>query len=407
MSLDFLIVGGGIGGAVLAQLLGRAGKRVLVLERDAVGARPLPRPEVLWPATVRVIRPLLPRGTADATLLPVRGLTFVRNRRRVGFQMPAGGGSNAAAGACFTDPALTRRRLTESGPFELRRGVHVSGLILEGGRVVGVRAGGPAGEGGTGGGGGGQREILARWTVGDDGAHSVVRRGCGLDFAPRPLPMELLCFGCDWPGELPAGVGHMWVGSASARSGIFLAGVAPLPGGRAAGLAPVRPGVMDDPSRARADWRRFCAANPVPDAVAALDFPHDLVRVRPVFGNAPRYGTDGAVLIGDAAHPVTPAGGQGANLAVADAVALAEVALENPSDFLREYERRRRPAAERSLRFSSRAATALRLPDPFIRPLFTAFVSFSGLLSPLLAPLLRAGSTAFRGQADVAPAVQQ
>ena len=107
MSTDFLIVGGGIGGAVLAQLLGRAGKRVVVLERDAVGARPLPRPEVLWPATVRTIRPLLPRGTADATLLPVRGITFVRRRRRVGFRMPPGGGSNPAAGACFTDPALT------------------------------------------------------------------------------------------------------------------------------------------------------------------------------------------------------------------------------------------------------------------------------------------------------------
>ena len=31
MSIDFLIVGGGIGGAVQANLLGRRGKRVLVV----------------------------------------------------------------------------------------------------------------------------------------------------------------------------------------------------------------------------------------------------------------------------------------------------------------------------------------------------------------------------------------
>ena len=55
MAFDFLIVGGGIGGAVLANLLGRRGKRVLVLERSRTPA-PQNRPEILWPATVEVLR---------------------------------------------------------------------------------------------------------------------------------------------------------------------------------------------------------------------------------------------------------------------------------------------------------------------------------------------------------------
>jgi len=43
-------------------------------------------------------------------------------------------------------------------------------------------------------------------------------------------------------------------------------------------------------------------------------------------GHAPRYGAAGAVVMGDAAHPVSPAGGQGANMSIADARALAELA---------------------------------------------------------------------------------
>ncbi len=45
MSHDNLIVGGGIGGAVLANLLARGGKRVVVLEKNLVPP-PIARPEM-------------------------------------------------------------------------------------------------------------------------------------------------------------------------------------------------------------------------------------------------------------------------------------------------------------------------------------------------------------------------
>lgn len=52
MSHDMLIVvGGGIGGAVLANLLARGGKRVVVLEKTPVPP-PIARPEILWPHRV-------------------------------------------------------------------------------------------------------------------------------------------------------------------------------------------------------------------------------------------------------------------------------------------------------------------------------------------------------------------
>ncbi|MBC7853210.1 MAG: FAD-dependent monooxygenase [Pirellulaceae bacterium] len=59
MSHDTLIVGGGIGGAVMANLLTRGGKRVMVLERNLVPP-PIARPEILWPHTVEFLRTLIP-----------------------------------------------------------------------------------------------------------------------------------------------------------------------------------------------------------------------------------------------------------------------------------------------------------------------------------------------------------
>lgn len=80
-------------------------------------------------------------------------------------------------------------------------------------------------------------------------------------------------------------------------------------------------------------------------------------------GHVPRYGVDGAILIGDAAHPVTPVGGQGANMSVADACVPAKLALSNERNLLEEYERLRRPANERSLEFSKWATRLWSLPE--------------------------------------------
>jgi 2-polyprenyl-6-methoxyphenol hydroxylase-like FAD-dependent oxidoreductase len=57
-SFEFLIVGGGIGGAVLAHLLARQSRQIVVLERET-SPRHVIRPEILWPATIRTLQPML------------------------------------------------------------------------------------------------------------------------------------------------------------------------------------------------------------------------------------------------------------------------------------------------------------------------------------------------------------
>ena len=69
---DVLTSGGGIGGAVLAALVVRGGKRVTIVERANV---PLPflHPGLLWPAAMRTmasIRPLDGQRTPCAFYFP-------------------------------------------------------------------------------------------------------------------------------------------------------------------------------------------------------------------------------------------------------------------------------------------------------------------------------------------------
>jgi 2-polyprenyl-6-methoxyphenol hydroxylase-like FAD-dependent oxidoreductase len=81
MIADFVVVGGGIGGTVLAELLGRDGKKVIVLEKST-GPPNWLRPEVLWPATMDVLFSLSPRETWEKeAVLPMRGVELHDGQR--------------------------------------------------------------------------------------------------------------------------------------------------------------------------------------------------------------------------------------------------------------------------------------------------------------------------------------
>ncbi len=283
MNTEFLIVGGGIGGAVLARLLARGGKRVTVLERDLVPPS-LVRPEVLWPATLKTLSALVPREEFRRALLPVRGIEFHSGERRLAsFQVPDSTRGNPAAGACVTDPNQTRALLLAGDEFDLRRGVRVTGALREGNRIVGVRARDTAR--------GIECAIAAQWTIADDGARSLVRQECGLGIELRALPMDLLTFGFEWPAELPRDIGRIWVNDHHRGSSVFLFAAGPLPTGRGAGLVPLRPASLETPERVTRDWQDFLRANPVAASLCADHrCPGDMARVRIAYGHAPRYG---------------------------------------------------------------------------------------------------------------------
>jgi 2-polyprenyl-6-methoxyphenol hydroxylase-like FAD-dependent oxidoreductase len=390
MAIDFLIVGGGIGGAVLANLLGRRGKRVLVVEQSRASA-PQARPEVLWPATVRVLRSLLPERLEPRWMLAIRGAVVMYKRRPL---LQFGPELFDMAGVQPYSTDNTRELLMQQAPCEYQRGVKVKRVLRDNGRVVGVRARDLSN--------GTERDILAEWTVGDDGAHSIIRRDCGLPMTIARLPLDPLGLRFDWPAGLPAKTAHIWLNEDRASTGVLGMAVAPVPEGKGVALLPVWPEVFHDESRLRAALRSFFGRNPIlGEIVGPRMYPQGMTRFRLGWGRKPCFGTSGAFLMGDAAHPVTPAGGQGANLAVADALVLAEAALERPSELLDEYIRRRRAAAERSLSLSRGATRIFSLPRLVLNLGLTAApwaIRWLNNRPELFARLLRFAAGAFQEQ---------
>ena len=355
MQTDFLIVGGGIGGTVLAELLGRGGKKVVLLEKNA--AQPAyVRPEILWPSTIDTLCALVPKENWEQdAALPLRGINFSRKKRLHPLISPSLLDSSRIQ-PWFTNPNLTREHLLRLHAFEARRGVEVTTVLKEKGRVVGVRALDTTT--------GKESECLARWTIGDDGPQSLIRKACGLQMERTMFPFDFHCFAFDWPERFASNVVRVWVNESGDDSGIILLVAGPLPQGKAVGMVGARPRIADSSDSVEAPWNRFCSQDAaIQEVVGHRKFPRDFVSIRRGWGHVPRYGVEGAVLIGDAAHPVTPVGGQGANMSVADACVLAQLALAGETNLVEEFERQRRPANERSLGFSKWATRFWSLPE--------------------------------------------
>ncbi len=391
MDAEFVIVGGGIGGAVLANRLARGGKRVVVLEKSAAPEAAV-RPEILWPATMAVLSDLLSKEGIARSALPLRGVE-ISDGRRVATLITPERLEAAQVQPWSTDPTATRELLLRAGGFELRRGVEVVDILREKSAVAGVRTrNGTTGE---------VCEVCARWTVGDDGAHSRVRDACGIEMPTRLLPIDLLCYGFAWPEDLAPATARAWLNVRGSHSGILAAVAMPLPGGRGAGIVVVRPRIFDDLGAVQGAWEEFRAVHlALREMTGMRGFPQDFVRVRRPWGHAPRYGCEGAVLLGDAAHPVSPAGGQGANMSVADAGVLAELFLREAPEVPAEYERRRRPANERSLRFTRGAARVLGLPEWLLPPVWLGFAGLHWLSRrpELVQRFLRSAAAAFQSE---------
>ncbi len=204
--------------------------------------------------------------------------------------------------------------------------------------------------------------IRARFVVGADGMHSTVRDQAGIGFAGGEYAESFALADVRLSGEAPDDEVILFY----AMTGLNV--LAPLPGGIHRIVAPDLH-APEVPSaefvQHMLDTRGFGPGRTVVT---------DLIwgsRFRIHHRVADTYRAGRLLLAGDAAHVHSPAGGQGMNLGVQDAVALADAlgdVLHGGSDSaLEAYSANRRPIAREVLTMTGRLTRLATVPRP-VRP---------------------------------------
>jgi 2-polyprenyl-6-methoxyphenol hydroxylase-like FAD-dependent oxidoreductase len=214
--------------------------------------------------------------------------------------------------------------------------------------------------------------IRARYVVGADGIHSTVRDQAGIGFKGGEYEEAFALADVRLRGEAPADeVILFW-----AKAGLTV--VAPLPGDIFRIVAPV-PDAPEEPSAAFIqqilDERGFGAGRTdVTEVVWGSRF-----RIHHRVADTYRAGR--LLLVGDAAHVHSPAGGQGMNLGIQDGIALADALATvlggGPDSVLDDYSAARRPIAQQVVEMTDRLTRLATLPRA-LRAIRNAAISLVG-----------------------------
>ncbi|MGE5656271.1 MAG: FAD-dependent oxidoreductase [Actinomycetota bacterium] len=311
-SVDCCIVGGGPAGTVLSLLLARQGISVMLLEVHRDFDRDF-RGDTLQPSTMEIMAQM---GLADRLLeLPHTKLRSITLRATDGSIIFSPSFEHlhthypyitVMPQVRFLDFIVAQAKQYPN--FQLILGANVQELVEENGVIRGVRYRGQ----------GGWHEVRAQVTIAADGRHSRLRDLAGLEAIQTSAPMDVLWFRLP---RLPQDTEGLNGRVGQGRMTVLLdrgeqwqvAYIIPKGGYqqvRAAGLEILRQNLVEilpefqERVQQLQDWQQ----------IAFLSVESSYLR---------RWYRPGLLLIGDAAHVMSPVGGVGINYAIQDAVATA------------------------------------------------------------------------------------
>jgi 2-polyprenyl-6-methoxyphenol hydroxylase-like FAD-dependent oxidoreductase len=356
---DVLVIGAGPSGLTLAASLVKRGIRTTIVDRQAAGAN-TSRAAVVNARSLEVLEDLdvarrLVKEGVQAPLFSIRdrGRTLIP----IDFSSLPTDYPYSLMVPQSTTEQLLLDRLVELGGSVLRPKTMTS--IEQ--DADGVTASFDDGD-----------VIRARYAVGADGIHSTVREQAGIGFDGGAYDESFILADVRLDGEVPVDEVMLYWATAG------LTVVAPLPGDTYRIVAPV----AEAPEIPSAPFVQQILDSRGPGK--GLMVVTDVIwgsRFRIHHRVADTYRAGRLLLAGDAAHVHSPAGGQGMNLGIQDAVALSEalagVLDGSPDSLLDEYSAARRPIARDVVKMTDRLTRLATLPRA-ARPLRNALFSLVG-----------------------------
>jgi 2-polyprenyl-6-methoxyphenol hydroxylase-like FAD-dependent oxidoreductase len=349
---DVLIVGAGPTGLTLATALALRGVHATVIDRQAAGDN-TSRAAVIHARTLEVLEPL--GVTPTLVSLGVQAQRFtIRDRDRVLIPIAFGALPTRYPYTLMVSQAVTERvllgRLVALGgrvlrPRSLQRLVHdASGATatLDDGSA-----------------------LRARYVVGCDGMHSAVREQAHIPFNGGSYGESFVLADVRLSGAVPRDEVILYFSPAG------MVVVAPLPDG----VHRIVATVDEAPEQPSAAYVQALLDARGPEQERALV--REVLwgsRFRVHHRVADSYRTGRVLLAGDAAHVHSPAGGQGMNVGMLDAMALSDAlvqALAGNDAALDGYGAARRPVAQQVVKFAD-MLTRLATVRPSLRVLRNA-----------------------------------
>jgi 2-polyprenyl-6-methoxyphenol hydroxylase-like FAD-dependent oxidoreductase len=312
-----IVVGAGPAGALLAYLLASRSHQVTLLERTRDFAREF-RGEVLMPSGLEALDQTGLWAEVDALPhVPLRAVEFYLNGiRRLRQELPVETFGRHRP-TWMSQPELLEMLVAQAARFpgfRIERGATVRGLCESDGRVRGVRVLWADGS---------ESDRLGDLVVGTDGRSSTVRRRAALAERRDRVPMDVVWCRIPRPDFLAEDEHfRFYVGNGN----LLLA--SPVPGDQLQiGWLIAKGAYGDLRRRGMPEWLDEMRAHVSPDLAEHLRRHRERASapflLSTVSDRVLGWSRPGVLVLGDAAHTMSPVGAQGINVALRDAVEAA------------------------------------------------------------------------------------